>query len=174
MELIFPTIELKQKALEYRQEHFDNHETEINGDGGLDEANTYEEWLDKIITDITRDNDTSLVPATTYFGMHNGEIIGTIQIRHKLNEHLMQSGGHIGYGIRPSERRKGYATQMLKLALDRCREMGIGAVLITCDKQNTASAKTIIKNGGIFEDEFVDIHDGNTMQRYWVNLVLQL
>jgi len=166
MELIFPTIEWKQAALEFRQEHFDIGETIIHGDGGLDDAETYEIWLKKIQADLTR-NDGTLVPATQFFAVVEGKIVGAIQIRHKLNDFLLNYGGHIGYGVRPTQRRKGHATKMLALALEKCREIGIEKVLLTCDKGNISSAKTMTNNGGVLENEIA--HDnGNITQRYWI------
>jgi len=167
MELIFPTIEFKQAALEYRQAHFDAGEMDIHGDGGLDYAETYEDWLAKVQDDVTRD-DGNLVPATTYFGVSDGKIVGTIQIRHKLNDFLLNFGGHIGYGVHPSERGKGYGVKMLALAIQKCREIGLEKVLITCDKGNIGSAKTIIKNGGVLQNEVIE--DGGITQRYWISL----
>jgi predicted acetyltransferase len=96
------------------------------------------------------------------------KILGAIDIRHRLNEFLLFRGGHIGYGIRPSERKKGYASVMLSLALKQCEVIGIPKVLITCLKNNIGSAKTIIKNRGILESE--DIDNGEIFQRYWINL----
>ena len=167
MELIFPTQELKEQALAYRQEHFDAGEMLINGDAGLDEAETYEAWLVKVKENPTLKDD-KLVPSTTYFGVADGKIVGTIDIRHRLNDYLLQFGGHIGYGVRPTERRKGYATKMLALALEKCRELGLEKVLITCNKDNTPSAKTIINNGGVLENEIVE--NSVIMQRYWIEL----
>ena len=92
-----------------------------------------------------------------------------MNIRHHLNESLLFCGGHIGDGIRPSERRKGFATGMIRLALEKCRELGIRQVLMTCDKDNIGSAKSIMKNGGILENEIVN-EDGVTEQRYWIDL----
>ena len=81
----------------------------------------------------------------------------------------MKEVGHIGDGIRPSERKKGYATEMVRLALIECKKLGIERVLMICDKENIGSAKSIIKNGGVLENEFVN-SDGNTIQRYWINI----
>lgn len=81
----------------------------------------------------------------------------------------MQHGGHIGNGIRPSERKKGYATKMIGLALEECRKLGIEKVLIVCDKDNIGSAKSIINNGGVLENEIAD-EDGTIEQRYWIEL----
>lgn len=85
-----------------------------------------------------------------------------------MNEYLLSYGGHIGYSVRRSERKKGYATEMLKLALKECEGLGITKVLLTCDKDNIASAKTIIKNEGILENEVQE--EGGITQRYWINL----
>lgn len=91
-----------------------------------------------------------------------------IHIRHKLNEYLFEFGGHIGYSVRKFEWRKGYAKEMLHLALEKCKDMNIGKVLITCSKENIASAKTIIYNGGVLENE---ISKGERItQRYWISL----
>lgn len=86
-----------------------------------------------------------------------------IDIRHRLNDYLLNFGGHIGYSVRKSERQKGYTTEMLALALIECMKLNIKRVLITCDKDNIASAKTIINNGGILEGSGIT-------QRYWINL----
>lgn len=98
----------------------------------------------------------------------NNRILGAIDIRHRLNDYLLFRGGHIGYGIRPSERRKGYASSMLSFALKECKTVGLSKVLITCSKSNSGSARTIIKNGGILESE--DSDNGEIFQRYWIDL----
>jgi len=113
------------------------------------------------------------VPATKYFLLEEGnsKILGVIDIRHRLNDHLLNNpGGHIGYAIAPSERRKGRATEQLRLALEICKEMGISPVLITCNKDNIASAKVIQKNGGVLEDERVT-EEGKVFQRYWIDVL---
>ncbi|WP_326909921.1 GNAT family N-acetyltransferase [Sedimentibacter sp. MB31-C6] len=96
----------------------------------------------------------------------NDKILGAIDIRHKLTDYLLFRGGHIGYGIRPSERQKGYASLMLSLAMKECKDIGLSKVLITCLKSNLGSAKTILNNGGILESE--DIDNGEIFQRYWI------
>jgi predicted acetyltransferase len=111
------------------------------------------------------------VPDSVFFLLDNekNKFLGAVNIRHYLNEILLKEGGHIGLGIRPSERRKGYATRMIALALIECKKLGINKVLITCDKSNIGSAKSILKNGGKLENEFVN-SDGDIEQRYWINL----
>ena len=88
------------------------------------------------------------VPDSTFFALDEERdiFLGAVNIRHYLNESLLLNGGHIGDGIRPSERRKGYATQMIGLALEECKKLGIDKVLMVCDKENTGSAKSIMKN----------------------------
>ena len=110
------------------------------------------------------------VPDSTYFCLDTNRniFVGAINIRHYLNENLLFSGGHIGDGIRPSERNNGLGTQMIALALQECQKLGIKKVLMCCDKENTASARTIIKNGGILENEVLD--NGVWIQRYWIEL----
>jgi len=113
--------------------------------------------------------ENGFVESSTYWMINkSNRIIGAIDIRHRLNDHLLFRGGHIGYGIRPSERKKGYATMMLSLALEVCRTMGISKVLITCAKDNIGSVKTIVNNGGILNSEGTD--GGEYFQRYWVDL----
>ena len=111
------------------------------------------------------------VPDSVFFllDVKRNILLGAVNIRHYLNDYLLQFGGHIGDGIRPSERRKGYATEMIRLALIECKKLGIDKVLMVCDKSNIGSAKSIMKNGGILENEFVD-EDGEVNQRYWIDL----
>ena len=117
-----------------------------------------------------KDTSTGLVPDSTFFCLdeERNMIVGAVNIRHYLNDALLLNGGHIGDGVRPSQRRKGIATKMIALALDECRKLGIKRVLMVCDKENIGSAKSIQKNGGILENE-VTI-DGIVEQRYWIEL----
>ena len=111
-----------------------------------------------------------LVPDSVFFCLDDdtNRFVGAVNIRHRLNASLLRSGGHIGDGVRPSERRKGVATRMIAMALEECRRLGIERVLMVCDKGNIASARSIQKNGGVLENE---LDDGGTMiQRYWIDL----
>jgi predicted acetyltransferase len=109
------------------------------------------------------------VPASTWFLVNDaGKILGAVTLRYRLNDALFTRGGHIGYGVRPSERRKGYATQMLSFALKKANELGLEKVLITCDKGNIASARTIRTLQGALENEVS--YGEKIIQRYWINL----
>jgi predicted acetyltransferase len=109
-----------------------------------------------------------LVPSSLFFYTDDeGMIVGAIHLRHELNDRLLQNGGHIGYGIRPSARRKGYASQMLSELLAKIWQEGYEKVLITCDDSNLASAKTIERQGGILTDK--PIFEGILTRRYWIS-----
>jgi predicted acetyltransferase len=108
------------------------------------------------------------VPDSTFWLVDdNQRVIGVVNIRHRLTDALFNSGGHIGYGIRPSERRKGFATQLLSLALEKAVELGIKKVLVVCDSSNIGSAKTILNNGGISDRDFIE-ENGNIIKRFWI------
>ena len=110
------------------------------------------------------------VSTSTYWLMNEdySRMLGAVNIRHGLTDYLRFRGGHIAYFIHPLERKKGYATQMLSLGLDKCRELGIEQVLITCSKSNIASARTITNNGGVLHSE--DFDGEEQFQRYWIDL----
>ena len=115
-------------------------------------------------------SDGTLVPSSTFFCLDEERdiMVGAVNIRHWLNEPLLLNGGHIGDGVRPSERCKGIGTAMVGLALEKCRKLGIQKVLMVCDKENIASAKTIVSNGGVLENEIET--DGTIEQRYWITI----
>ena len=111
------------------------------------------------------------VPSSVFFLLdeERDRLLGAVDIRHSLNDALLRDGGHIGDGIRPSERRKGYATEMIRLALIECKKLGIDRVLMVCDKDNIGSARSIQKNGGVLENEIVG-DEGKIEQRYWITV----
>lgn len=117
-----------------------------------------------------KDDTGGLVPDSTFFCLdtEQNRFVGAVNIRHYLNEALLRDGGHIGDGVRPSERRKGVATKMIALALDECKKLGIDRVLMVCDKDNIGSAKSIQKNGGVLENEILS--EDSIEQRYWIAL----
>lgn len=117
-----------------------------------------------------KNDKEGLVPDSTFFCLDTDRniFVGAVNIRHYLNDALLLNGGHIGDGVRPSERRKGYATEMIKLALEECKKLGLDKVLMVCDKDNIGSARSIKKNGGVLENEV--LVDGMLEQRYWITI----
>jgi predicted acetyltransferase len=155
-------------VMDYKAE-FERYGENIDGSGMLGQAETFTQWLEML-----KDNEQEgtvregYVPAETYLAVRpsDGRIIGMVSIRLRLNDYLAAYGGHIGYSVRSSERQKGYAKEMLRLALSRCKEKGIHKALITCDKENIPSERTILANGGVLESE---VPEGDSItQRYWI------
>ena len=168
--LKFPANEDKKQVIEFKNE-FLSSGMKFAGVGGLESIETFEEWLEKVNNDLTKETcGEGRVPSTQYltYRKEDNKLVGMIQIRHELNDYLLNFGGHIGDCIRPTEQGKGYATEQIRLALEKCKELNIDKVLITCMKSNIASARTIQKNNGILENEILD--NGQIKQRYWINL----
>ena len=171
MRLVFPTIDYKDKAIEYINEFYE-YDSEINGTGALDrflKESTYEEWLDNLIRAMDIANmQENKVPDLTYFYVRESDdrIIGTINIRLALNDFLRKEGGHIGYSVRPTERRKGFGTDMLAEGIKVCERIGIHEVLVSCDKVNVASAGVIKNCGGVLKDEFYSQTYDEILQMY--------
>ena len=135
---------------------------------------SYEEWLDFLEKQQSWETvSKDWTVNTTFFGIReiDNKIVGMVNIRHELtNDRLRNYVGHIGYGVRPTERRKGYVTQILKQALAFCKnELKLEKVMLGCLKENEGSRKTIINAGGILEKEYI-AEDGENVQTYWINL----
>jgi predicted acetyltransferase len=114
------------------------------------------------------DLPAGFVPATYLIAAADGEVVGRVSIRHELNEFLADVGGHIGYGVRPAFRRRGYATQMLRQALEIARSIGIDRALVTCDGDNVASAATIERCGGVIDETAARPNIPAQSRRYWI------
>lgn len=171
IKLVIPAKAHEEMVANYLREHRENGEQDIHGGSLIEKAPSYGEWLEQV--QGNSDEKTvhpDWVVSSTFFGVResDGWMVGMIDIRHRLNDFLRSYGGHIGYGVRPSERGKGYATGMLRLGLGYCKTLGLPEVMLACDKDNSASAKTIMKCGGILEREFCHT-DGKTVQVYWIN-----
>ena len=168
--LRLPTKEDEKEILEMVKEFKDNGELKIPGSNSVENFDVYDEWLEniKLYSDVTKLPE-GMVLSTQYISIRKSDnkLIGFVNLRHELNDYLLKFGGHIGDSIRPSERRKGYGTEQLKICIEYCKTIGINEVLITCKDWNNASKASIMKCGGKFENIQTDT-DGNNLERYWI------
>ena len=168
--LVKPNLSYADEIIKYKEESLKENPL-INGSAGLNRFSSIEDWLEEL---KKRSSEATvpegLVPSSTYLGIREKDnyIVGMIDIRHYLNEYLTQVGGNIGYSVRKTERNKGYAKQMLKLALEKCKELKIKKVLITCDEDNITSEKVILSANAKFED--IRNVDGENKKRFWIDL----
>lgn len=171
LKLVRPTMEYSEQILSYRKEFLNNDES-MDGTSGLKRYEIVEEWLEWLKKNEDKETCSSnWVPTTQFLCIRQSDdkLIGMIDVRHELNDYLRNFAGQIGYSVRKSERRKGYAKVQLRLALLECKKLGINKVLICCDKNNIASKSVIIGLGGIFENEVYDESDNTMTQRYWID-----
>ncbi len=155
VKLVVPTLAWKEKALDYRKEHFEAGEFIINGSELWDKTEDYEEWLKAVDANANEDtvSDTWVLTDTFFAVDEEAEIVGIIDLRHTLNDFL-KDFGNCGYSVRPSKRRKGYATEMLHLILEVAKESGMSELHLSVERDNIPSIKTIVKNGGVYERSF--------------------
>lgn len=155
MKLEFPEKKHEKSYLEMIQEFTDKEEKIIPGAAGLKEWENYEDFLIRTQNNVEGKNPKHTGHSTLYFIIDDEEkIVWAVHIRHELNEELRFDGGNIGYGITPSERKKWYATIWLKLALEKCKQLWLEKVLLTCDKNNIWSSKAMIKNWWVWDSEY--------------------
>lgn len=173
LQLVKPELKYKEAHLDLLQEweELELVETEVVPMSIALGDRTFERWLADTLRGETQPPE-GFVPASTYYLVESERqplrILGAINIRHTLNDYLLAVGGHIGYSIRPLERRRGLAKKQLALALPIAKQLGIDRALITCGKTNVGSARTILANGGVLENE---VEDGTAIvQRYWVDI----
>ena len=166
--LVSPSGDMKEEILRYKEEHFKYGDMQVHGTGGLAYYDEFDEWLEHINT-IANDDPDNGIKTSTFFSRRiaDGKLTGCIKIHHSLNDEL-KNGGHIAYGIRPSERGRGYGIKQLKLILGFAKQEGLTQLIIACDKDNIASAKTAMKCGGILIKEFEE--DGVMKQHYLIEL----
>ena len=153
--LVRPEMKHKEAALEFKREFIDAGTPVINGSEMLDNTDSYEEWLDSVTANTSPETvNPSWVVTDTFFALdENDYIVGIIDLRHELNDFL-KDFGNCGYSVRPSERRKGYATKMLSLNIEVAKKAGLDSLQLSVERDNEPSIKTILKNGGKYERSF--------------------
>ena len=172
IKLVLPAEGFLGQAWDYRRE-CEAADSDMDGCGPIDTSESARQWL----ADTRAYADPATVPegkvqATQFLAVRasDGRLVGMIQIRHYFNEYLEKYAGHIGYSVRPSERRKGYAKEMLRLALPFCKSIGLDRVLIACEPGNPASRRTILANGGVYECTVHEPGEDIDLERYWITL----
>ncbi|MBS4538446.1 GNAT family N-acetyltransferase [Clostridium sp. D2Q-11] len=170
--LIKPDISFKSDIQAFRKEMLDANSS-MDGTGPLKRMDNIEEWLEF----NQRCENKETVPQNwvtceqyIYVREADNKIVGMIQFRHYFNEFLEKYGGHMGYSVRPDERRKGYAKMMLDNCLNICKLYGLEKVLVTCIQENDSSKRTILANGGIYESTIYCEPDDVYLERYWIHI----
>lgn len=160
------------QVAEYRREFLEIGSS-LDGCGSLMYMEDSREWLAQVeqLTD-KKSCPENWVQSTQFLCIRkfDNRLVGMIQVRHYFNDFLEKFGGHIGYSVRPSERKKGYANRMLHDCLEFCKEIGLNKVLLTCLDTNDISRKVILKNGGVYESTVIEPTDNVKVERYWIEI----
>lgn len=169
---VIPSEKHENDAIDYINEFY-KYNSKINGVGGLDSyLDDYSGWLKKLEKDRKQIANEKRVPAETYFLVRENDnrIVGMINIRYNLNERLLLNGGHIGYSIRPTERRKGYNKINLYLGLKRLDELNVETALLDCVKSNIGSSKTMLALGAKKYNEIYNEDYGEVVEKYKIDI----
>lgn len=171
--LVKPDVTYAEEIESYRREML-LAESSMDGTGALRRLKDPQEWLKyNALMENPKTVPDNKVPATQFVltDTDTGRIYGMLQVRHDLNEYLRKFAGHIGYSVRPTERRKGYAKKMLKQALKFCKEdLGMSRVMVSCLVENEASRRTILACGGVFEEKVYEHIENVWLEKYWITL----
>ncbi|MGS0973782.1 MAG: GNAT family N-acetyltransferase [Candidatus Izemoplasmataceae bacterium] len=159
MKLVQVNRKYKNMIQDYKDEYL-KYDDEVNGGCGIHHYTNLDDWFDEI-DKIVLGKSTIRIQSSTYMCIVDEKMVGIIDIRHHLPDEWY-TAGHIGYSVRPSERKKGYAPKALREALKIAKKLEINPTLVTCLKSNIISQKVIIKNGGVLIDEVIE-DDGETL-----------
>ena len=166
--LVKPSMAFEKEILDYKDEFTDY----IHGSSSLVEFETISDWLEYLKLSENKETipNKNFVPCKEYMLVNNDskKVLGLLNLRLELNDYLTKIGGHIGYSVAPSERRKGYGSLMLKEGLKLAKEHQITSVLLTCDDDNLGSAGVIENNGAILENKVYIEEEKVWVRRYWI------
>jgi predicted acetyltransferase len=175
VKLVAPTAALREAWLdardEWRREGEQQHGSGAHDTDELDSFEGFRDWVQRLtlMSDESVPVPEGIVHATYWWIVEDGQVLGSISMRHRLNDFLLRAGGHVGYSVRPSARRRGLATWALGEVLERARARGLDRVLVSCNVDNVASARTIERNGGVLDD-IRDTPELGRIRRYWIDL----
>ena len=171
-----PSLERKKEIIDYINE-FVEYKSDINGTGSLNkilEGYTFEQALERCLNmenrEYVEENGRCQGKTFLLIRKNDNKIVGTINVRWNLTEEMKKFGGNIGYGIRPTERRKGYNKINLYLGLIEAKKLGLNKVMLACDVENLGSSKTMEALGGKLERTEIDPYDGILTSVYWINV----
>ncbi len=169
--LLRPAPQYARELADFRRELLEAGDADsFAGCSRLEQYEDMEEWMEMVWRQ-EQEAEPGKVPSHVYLAVRqqDGRLVGIIDLRHHIDHPVLGLwGGHIGYSVRPGERGRGYAREMLRLNLEKCRERGLEKVLVTCSRGNLASERTILACGGVFERE-VRV-DGEWIRRYWITV----
>ena len=172
LRLVTPDASMLEEIRAYRQAMLDAGSA-MDGTCRLEKFEDPAAWLafNEAMLDEAKVPE-GMVPSTEFVCVResDGHIVGMLNLRHRLNDYLLAYGGHIGYSVRPDERRKGYARWMLSHVLPFCRELGLEQVMVSCIVENEGSRRTILSCGGVYESTAHEPEENVDIERYWITI----